>query len=79
MLIAGANMPSYRLYHMDPHSGHIDRSEDFTAGDDVEAVHQISQRRRAAPVELWRDGRKLLRVDKGADIWSRYHAGDLPG
>lgn len=72
-------MPSYRLYFMDPHTGHIDRSEDFAASDDVEAIHQIARRPREMPVELWRDGRKVLRIDAAADIWSRYQAGDLPG
>lgn len=71
-------MPSYRLYFMDAHTGHIDRYEDFAASDDVEAIHRISQRPREVPVEIWRDGKKVLRIDAAADLWSRYQAGDLP-
>jgi hypothetical protein len=56
-------MPSYLLYHMDPHSGHIDRSEQFHAADDVAAVHGLQQSEKEHPRELWRAGRKVARID----------------
>ena len=56
-------MPDYRLYRMDPHSGHIEGVEEFHSGDDVEAILLVQNRPRAAPVELWCGGRKVLRLD----------------
>jgi hypothetical protein len=56
-------MPNYLLYHMNPVSGHIDRRETLHAGDDVAAVHLLQGRQFDAPVELWRDGRKIARED----------------
>lgn len=70
-------MSNYRLYFMDPVTGHIDRFEDFVASDDVEAIHQVSRRRRDVPVELWRDGEKVTRLDGEPSIWSRHQVGDL--
>ena len=31
-------MPYYRLYRLDPDTGHITGAEDFHASDDVEAI-----------------------------------------
>jgi hypothetical protein len=56
-------MPDYRLYFMDPHSGHIDRVEDFHSGDDVEASLLVQRRAAGVPMELWTAGRKVMRVD----------------
>lgn len=56
-------MPNYLLYHMNPVSGHIDRRETLHAGDDVAAVHFLQNMRLEAPVELWRDGKKISRED----------------
>ena len=56
-------MPDYRLYSMDPHSGHIDGVEEFHSGDDVEAILLVQNRARAAPAELWYGGRKVLHLD----------------
>lgn len=56
-------MPNYLIYHLNPVSGHIDRSETLHAGDDVSAVHALQGRRFPVPVELWRDGRKVSRQD----------------
>ena len=56
-------MPYYQLYYMNPVSGHIDRRETLHAGDDVAAVHLLQGLRLDAPVELWRDGRKVSRQD----------------
>jgi hypothetical protein len=66
-------LPSYRLYLMDPFSGHIDAHEDFHSGDDVEAIHLVQSRPpRRGPMELWRGARKLIRIDgrpeTGADV-----------
>jgi hypothetical protein len=52
-------MPYYRLYHLDPHTGHIDRAEELFAADDVAAVHDLQQRRSPHPLELWLGGRKV--------------------
>lgn len=57
-------MPRYLLYHMNPASGHIDRVEDVVAADDVAAIYDIQHRRTTYPLELWRDGRKIGRVDR---------------
>jgi hypothetical protein len=56
-------MPDYRLYSMDPHSGHIDGVEEFHSGDDVEAILLVQNRPLATPVELWCGGRKVMRLD----------------
>lgn len=57
-------MPDYRLYLMNPYSGHIDAVEDFHSGDDVEAILLVQARpQRAGAMELWRGQRKVIRVD----------------
>jgi hypothetical protein len=56
-------MPYYRLYHLDPHTGHINRAEELFAADDVAAVCALQQRRAAHPLELWERGRKVSRSD----------------
>jgi hypothetical protein len=56
-------MPSYQLYHMDPYTGHIERAEQLHAADDVAAVHGLQQREEDHPRELWRGGRKVVRID----------------
>ncbi len=56
-------MPDYRLYRMNPHSGHIDGVEEFHSGDDIEAILLVQNRPRTAPVELWCGGRKVTRLD----------------
>ena len=48
---------------LNPVSGHIDRRETLHAGDDVGAVHLLQALSSDAPVELWRDGRKVSRQD----------------
>lgn len=72
-------MPRYQLYRMDPRTGHIEAVETLLAGDDVEASYLAAQRRGAAPLELWRDGKKVVRVDAAPGILARFQAGDLPG
>ena len=56
-------MPWYRLYHLDARSGHIDHAEELYAGDDVAAVHDLQQRDRDHPLELWQGGRKVVHLD----------------
>ena len=61
-------MPIYRLYSLNPHSGHIDWAEEIDAADDVEAVAIVRDRPRKSGVELWQEGRKVLRLDKPRDV-----------
>jgi hypothetical protein len=56
-------MPDYRLYRLNPHSGHIDGVEEFHSGDDVEAILLVQNRPRTVPVELWCGGRKVTHLD----------------
>ena len=56
-------MPYYRLYHLDPHTGHITRADELFAGDDVAAIHDLQQRQSDHPLELWERGRKVGRID----------------
>ena len=56
-------MPGYRLYLLDPFSGHIDGVEEFHSSDDVEAVCLIAQREITVPMELWCGGRKVSHFD----------------
>lgn len=68
-------MPDYRLYRMNPHSGHIEGVEEFHSGDDVEAILLVQGRPRRAPAELWCGGRKVLRLD--ADRENMAHAAKI--
>jgi hypothetical protein len=63
-------MPDYRLYLLDPHTGHIDGVEQFHTSDDVEAICMVQDRRDTIPTELWCGGRKVARFDARADIAS---------
>lgn len=56
-------MPEYRLYRMNPHSGHIEGVEEFHSGDDVEAILLVQNRSREVPLELWSGSRKVIRID----------------
>lgn len=56
-------MPDYRLYHLDPHTGHINKAEELFAADDVAAMYEVQQRACAHPFELWSGSRKVGRVD----------------
>lgn len=63
-------MPHYRLYHLDRHTGHIERAEEVFAADDVAAVHELQQRQSDHPLELWQQGRKVVRVDALPEVVS---------
>ena len=56
-------MPYYRLYHLDPFTGHIRTAEELFAADDVGAMYEVQQRRSDHPLELWERGRKVGRTD----------------
>jgi hypothetical protein len=53
----------YRLYHLDPYTGHIANAEELFAADDVAAIHGLQQRGSDHPLELWERGRKVTRID----------------
>lgn len=59
-------MAYYRLYFLDPHSGHIDRFEEFDAPGDTEAVGRAGDRQHDAPLELWSGGRKVRHLPSPA-------------
>jgi hypothetical protein len=64
-------MPYYRLYHLDEHTGHINRAEELFAADDVAAVHDLQQRQADHPLELWQEKRKVTRVDGMPEMAAR--------
>ena len=61
-------MPDYRLYLLDPHSGHINGVDPFHSADDVEAICLITQRAYNVPTELWSYGRKVARFDAKSEM-----------
>lgn len=61
-------MPWYRLYHLDPHSGHIERTEDLFGADDVAAIYELQQCGTQHPLELWEGGRKVVHFDAVPEI-----------
>ena len=61
-------MPDYRLYLLNPFSGHIDAVEEMSASDDIEAICLVQNRERTVPVELWRGGVKVVRIDAPPEI-----------
>jgi hypothetical protein len=52
-------MRYYRLYFMDPFSGHIDHFREFEAADDMAALGIAESWREDRPMELWQHQRKL--------------------
>jgi hypothetical protein len=74
-------MPDYRLYLLDPQTGHIEGVEPFHTTDDVEAIRLVQDRRDTIPTELWCGGRKVARFDgraetaSGAAEWGRPPSG----
>ena len=61
-------MPGYRLYHLNPHSGHIDGVEEFHSSDDVEAICLVGQKQRHVPTELWCGRKKVARFDARPEV-----------
>jgi hypothetical protein len=56
-------MRYYRLYFMDPFSGHIEHFREFEAEDDETALAIAGGWRETRPMELWNGDRKLMRWD----------------
>ena len=56
-------MADYRLYRLDPHSGHFIGVEEIHASDDESAVDEIRRRAPGNNFELWDGGRKVKRID----------------
>ena len=61
-------MTYYRLYHLNRFSGHIDRVEEIDAADDVQAIALVKERERETAVELWQEGRKVLRLEGSTNM-----------
>jgi hypothetical protein len=59
-------LPYYRLYFLDPHTGHIDRFEEFDAAGDSEAVGRAGDMQRDVPLELWSGRRKVRHLPSPA-------------
>jgi hypothetical protein len=56
-------MGYYRLYFMDPASGHIDHFREFEAENDDEALATAERWQIGQPMELWNLQRKLRHWD----------------
>jgi hypothetical protein len=56
-------MPDYRLYRLDPQSGHFMGVEELSAADDGEAICLTTRRHFEVPIELWCGGHKVARLD----------------
>jgi hypothetical protein len=56
-------LPYYRLYHLNPKTGHIDRFNGFEVEDDGAAVILAEKMLEAHPLELWQQHRKVQRFD----------------
>jgi hypothetical protein len=56
-------MASYRLYFMDPQSGHIEHFDEFAAANDTAAIDYTLQQELMRPIELWCRHRKVCRID----------------
>lgn len=52
----------YRLYFMNPVSGHIDRFLDFAAENNVTAIVAAHEHQGDAPLELWCGHKKICRI-----------------
>ena len=56
-------MVTYRLYFMNPASGHIERYDEFEAVDDSAAIDFAAPQAGGQPLELWQHHRKIRRFD----------------
>ena len=56
-------MPGYRLYSLNPITGHFEGVEEIHSSDDVGAICIAQERAGPVPLELWREGRKGARFD----------------
>ena len=65
---AGEAMAYYRLYFMDPRSGHIAAFEEIEADCDEQAIAETEKYRGWQPLELWCGGKKVHRIE--AELFS---------
>jgi hypothetical protein len=56
-------MAYYRLYFMDPRSGHISTYQSIDADDDETAAATAEKHLGRQPLELWCEGRKVKRFE----------------
>ena len=68
-------MAYYRLYFMDPRSGHIAAFEAIEAPDDEAALLAAEKHRGWQPLELWCGGRKVQRLEAVPTVPSRQPVG----
>ena len=68
-------MACYRLYFMNPNSGHIDDFAQFDSPDDDAATALANEQAEHLPLELWDDGRKVRRFDA---LEIEHHIGESP-
>lgn len=61
-------MPYYRIYHFNRSNDHINRADEIEATDDVQAVAIARNSDRETAVEVWQEGRKVLRLEGPANI-----------
>jgi hypothetical protein len=61
-------LPCYRLYFLNPNSGHIDRFEEFDAAGDTEAIGRAEDRQQDVPLELWSERRKVRHLPSPATM-----------
>lgn len=52
----------YRLYFMNPVSGHIDRFLDFAAENNVRAIVAAHEHEGDVPLELWCEHKRICRI-----------------
>lgn len=57
-------MSYYRLYFMEPFSGHIARFAEFEASDDAAAGELAAGHAGENPLELWCERRKVRRIER---------------
>lgn len=53
----------YRLYFMNPDTGHIERFADFEAPDDDQALSLACEQIGDCALELWNERRKVHRIE----------------
>ena len=75
-MVRGAQpVANYRLYFMDPRSGHITAFEALEAADDQAAIAAAERHRGWQPLELWCQGRKVHRFEALASTAPRQRVG----
>ena len=61
-------MSCYCLYSMHPYNGRVAAFTDFDAPDDACAISLARAHEGDHPVELWCEGRKVLRIEAMAQV-----------